>query len=224
MRWSRKVLWLALPVLLAWLAWSPTRTNPQAPGGAPVWVFDHGWHAGIVVLRADLERHAGPVGQGWLRDFPNADWFELGWGDRGFYYEAGGLGDVTIPLAAKALLLPTDSVMHVATGQGDPEWVFHQSTFVRLGLDADALAALVRALEAGSAGADALGPGLYGDSLFYAGQGRYHLFRTCNDWIANALRAAGIGVSRLLSSHSRPLVWELTRRYSDGVKGYLIFK
>ncbi|WP_421704440.1 DUF2459 domain-containing protein [Aliiroseovarius sp.] len=209
--------WALAPVMLFWLAWSPSSTDPQTPDGTPVWVFDHGWHAGVVVERATLEAHAGPVGQGWLADFPDADWFEIGWGDRGFYYEAGGLADVTVPLAAKALLWPTDSVMHVATGRGDPEWVFEGSTSARFSLDDGATARLVAAMEAGSAGGAALGPGLYGTSLFYPGLGRYHLFRTCNDWVAGVLRAAGIGVSRALSTHSGPLVWELNRRHGNGV-------
>lgn len=219
MRQPRRRLWALVPVLLLWLAWSPTRTDPQAPGGAPVWVFDHGWHAGVVVERAALETHAGPIGLGWLADFPDADWFEVGWGDRGFYYEAGGLADVTVPLAAKALLWPTDSVLHVATGQGDPEWVFAGSRPVRFSLDDATQSRLIAALEAGSAGGAPLGPGLYGTSLFYEGKGRYHLFHTCNDWVAGVLRVAGIGVSRGLSTHSGPLVWELTRRHAVGDLG-----
>ena len=214
-RWR---LWLVLATLGAWALWSPTRTDPQAPGGAPVWVFDHGWHAGVVLLREDLAAHAGPVGRGWLADFPQAAWLEVGWGDRGFYYEAGGVEDITGPLAAKALLWPTDSVLHVATGQGEPDRVFHRSTPAHFRLAPQALARLVAALEAGSAGTTPLGPGLYGDSLFYPGQGRYHLLRTCNDWVAGALRAAGIGVSRGLSTHSAPLVWELNQRHGSGVK------
>lgn len=128
---------------------------------------------------------------------------------------------MTVPLAAKALLWPTDSVLHVATGQGDPERVFHRSTPpARFALDEAAMARLVAAMEAGSAGGGAaLGPGgLYGTSLFYRGGqgGHYHLFQTCNDWVAGVLRAGGIGVSRGLSTHSRPLVWELNRRHGGG--------
>ena len=40
--------------------------------------------------------------------------------------------------------------------------------------------------------AAALGPGLYGDSRFYPAWESFHLFRTCNVWTAQALRAAGL--------------------------------
>ncbi len=82
--WCRSV---ALADLVA------TRTDPHAPDGAPLWVFDHGWHSGVVVERATLARQAGPVGQGgWLADFPEADWFEIGWGGTaGFITRPAGL-------------------------------------------------------------------------------------------------------------------------------------
>jgi len=40
-----------------------------------------------------------------------------------------------------------------------------------------------------------LGPGLYGRSRFYASRERFHLFKTCNVWVATALREAGLPVT-----------------------------
>ena len=40
-----------------------------------------------------------------------------------------------------------------------------------------------------------LGPGLYGESRFYAGREPYHLFHNCNAWTAQALEAAGCPVT-----------------------------
>jgi hypothetical protein len=39
-----------------------------------------------------------------------------------------------------------------------------------------------------------LGQSLYGSGWFYAAHGRYHLFNTCNTWIARALSTAGLPV------------------------------
>jgi len=36
-----------------------------------------------------------------------------------------------------------------------------------------------------------LGRGLYGDSRFFAANGKFHLFRTCNVWTGQALAIAG---------------------------------
>lgn len=41
----------------------------------------------------------------------------------------------------------------------------------------------------------ALGPGLYGESRFFASDKTYHLFNTCNTWTASMLRAAGFPIS-----------------------------
>ena len=43
----------------------------------------------------------------------------------------------------------------------------------------------------GSGHAIRLGPGYFRESGFYLATGRYHLFNTCNTWVARALRAAG---------------------------------
>jgi hypothetical protein len=37
--------------------------------------------------------------------------------------------------------------------------------------------------------------GLYPNSRFYSATGRFHLFRTCNTWVAEALRSAGLPIS-----------------------------
>jgi hypothetical protein len=42
-----------------------------------------------------------------------------------------------------------------------------------------------------------MGPGQYGDSRFYPSLENFHLFKTCNVWVAETLRAAGLDVSPL---------------------------
>lgn len=68
----------------------------------------HGWHTGIVVAATDVSR---PIAA-W---FPNARYLEFGWGDRAFYMAR----EQSAWLALRAVLLPTDSVMHVA-GYAEP--------------------------------------------------------------------------------------------------------
>jgi hypothetical protein len=40
-----------------------------------------------------------------------------------------------------------------------------------------------------------LGHGLYGESRFYAARSRYHLFNTCNTWVARALQRTGLDMT-----------------------------
>jgi len=185
----------------------------QVVDGHNVLVLDHGYHSGIVIYRDDLQRFGGAVAKGWLADFPNADWFEIGWGDRGFYLDVPTLSDVTFGVAASALLLPSPSVLHVATGQGDAAQVFAASGQISFSLDSAHMTALIDTLQAGSGGADGLKKGLYLNSLFYAGNGSYHMFYTCNSWVARVLRAGGVNASPLFAQSSSGLFTELNLRY-----------
>jgi Protein of unknown function (DUF2459) len=52
---------------------------------------------------------------------------------------------------------------------------------------------------------------LYGDSKFYSARGRYHLLYTCNTWIADALRAAGLPITPVYAMTAGNLMWQVSR-------------
>ncbi len=186
----------------------------QVPDGHKVIVLNHGYHSAIVLSRDDLGALGGPVSRGWLADFPDAHWFEFGWGDRGFFLESPTLDDVSFAIVAKALFWPSPSVFHVATAPGEVADVFSASDLIRFSLAENNMADLIAALETGAAGRYALGPGLYLNSLFYEGAGSYHLFYTCNSWVASVLRAGGVNASPLFAQSSTVMFWELRLRYN----------
>ena len=62
-----------------------------------------------------------------------------------------------------------------------------------------------------------LGPGLYGMSRFYASREAFHLFATCNVWVAAMLHEAGVPVSPTLSPTSGALLAKL-RRHGQAVR------
>ncbi len=190
--------------------------DPIDPNGASLLVVNHGYHSGLILTRQTLETHASPMGRIWLADFPDADWFEFGWGDQGFYSGVPTWSDLSIGVAARALLIPSPSVMHIATEAGDPKQVFSRSDLLELRLSDQAMALLVTSIEAGAASNKATGPGLYLNSLFYPGQGSYTAFNTCNSWVSQRLRAAGLASGAAPSLFSGGLLWDLRRRY--GVK------
>ncbi|MCP4209521.1 MAG: DUF2459 domain-containing protein [Shimia sp.] len=181
--------------------------------GTPIWVFDHGYHAGLVLGRSALEEFGGDHSQAWLTHFPEAEWFEFGWGDQGFYFEAPTLADVTFAIGAKALLWPTDSVMHVAVGRGSPWTSFVNSDGIEIPVADEALRELVAFVEASVSSTEHLGDGLYGVSAFYKARGSYHVFQTCNSWVSQALRAAEVKSAPAPAVLSSGLLWDLKRRY-----------
>lgn len=214
MRWRIVALVFTLAMATRFVAFG-ANDGWDRDRGTPIWVFDHGFHAGLVLSRDSLEAFGGEPSGAWLKHFPDADWFEFGWGDAGFYFEVPTYEDVTLVIGAKALLWPSDSVMHVATGIGSPLIAFARSDGVEIPVTEAALSEIVAFVEAATASDQPLGPGLYRVSAFYEGQGKYHLFQTCNSWVSQALRAGGLRSAPGPAVLSSGLMWDLKRRYDS---------
>ncbi len=182
---------LLLCCLLCGCAASPVAVLPEAPAVASIFLVPQGGHTGIAVRRADIPASLLPE----KRDFPDADYLEVGWGERDFY-----MAQTAGPwLSFKAAFLPNRSVLHVAGVRGQLPAFFPRSEIVEVRLSRPALEGLLRYVHDAFAreGRDAaapLGPGTYGDSRFYPARETFHLLRTCNVWAAGALRAAGLPV------------------------------
>lgn len=173
-----------------------------------VYVVNHGKHAGLMVERADIPVHLLPE----TADFPYADYLEIGWGEVDYYpADAPGLW-----LTLKAALWPTASVLHVVGIQGEPTSAFAGLEVVRLDLDRRAWRRLIWYIHSSFARGNAqralpLRRGLYGDSWFYPAQGRFHLFNTCNRWIAKGLERAGLRLGWMDPLTSGQLMGRLRR-------------
>lgn len=185
---------LLAPMLLALWACAvppagPARTR-EAGAVIAVYQVAHDGHTGIAVPRAHIPAGLWPES----RDFPQAEYLEVGWGNRDYYY--GRNQGLSGTLNA---MLPSPSVLHVAGFRGPPADFFRASEIVELGVPADGFERLIRYIHdayerAGALPVAALGPGLYGDSRFYPARESFHLLRTCNVWTARALRAAGLPI------------------------------
>lgn len=186
---------LLAPMLLALGACTtpPGPVQPQSNGPVvAVYLVAHDKHSGIAVRRADIPAGLWPES----RDFPQAEYLEVGWGDRDYYYGRNqGLG------AALRAALGSDnpSVLHVAGVRGPLTENFPASEIIEIKLPRDGFERLVRYIQgaydrAGAPAAAPLGPGLYGDSRFYPARETFNLFRTCNVWTARGLRGAGLPI------------------------------
>ena len=156
-----------------------------------IWVVSNGWHSGIVLARADVPESVIPE----IADFPQARFFEFGWGDAEFYpaREAGAW------LALRAAF-PGPAVMQVAGLSDHPARIWPNVTILPFAVDADGLRRLLDFLRqsfdrAGAGRAEVRARGIYPFSLFYPATGRFHLFNNCNSWTAQALTAKGLGAS-----------------------------
>lgn len=163
---------------------------------ATIYLVSHGWHAGLVIRRRDIPEGLWPE----HADFPEADYLEVGFGDRD-YYQAHDPG---LWLAFKAAVWPSAGVLQVVGVRSTVIAYFPHSEIVELPMTRADLHRLIAYVHdsherKGQAKATSLGHGLYGDSRFYPARIRFHLFNTCNVWVANALRCAGYPVVPLRS-------------------------
>ncbi len=155
---------------------------------ATLYVVNHGWHTGLVIRRGDIPNGLWPE----QRQAPPGEYLEVGWGQREFYQTR----DPSLLQALGAALWPAPSILHLVGFNGPVAVRFPYSEVVALQLDAAAMTRVAQyisdAYERNAAGGIIrMGQGLYGDSRFFAGREKFHLFRTCNVWTARALRLAG---------------------------------
>lgn len=203
-------------LLISGCSTTPNTTEPDSASGKsrsqPVWVVDHGWHAGIVIRREALQFSIPSI----RKTFPEDIYLEVGWGDAEFYQAQ----QITPQLVAQAVLWPSSAVLHVAGFDKDPRQYFPRSEVVCVNVSAEEYGDLVRFIGSSFArdGEDRLIPlkrGMVGHSRFYQARGLYHAFNNCNQWTAQALASAGIKVNTFFTLTSDILIRSLPKKEPD---------
>lgn len=157
----------------------------------PVFVVGHGWHTGLMLRFQDIPPER------WQESIPRTGLqaVEIGWGDEGFYRAK----KYTAALAANAFFLPTPSVIHAVLLTKSAEENFLYSDVSVFYADQAGYQRLLDFVDATFAKDPQgklinLGPGIYGQSTFFRAVGSYHFPKSCNAWVAEALRHAGAPV------------------------------
>lgn len=123
---------------------------------------------------------------------PEAEWLVVGWGARQFYTTAGTFADITAASVFNAVI-GDSAVMHLDVA-GDVSGI---AGVKYLTLSDAQFAALLNALDASfqhdQTGAPQSIPDRFSQhDAFFAGNGHFNLFHTCNAWVGETLRAAGV--------------------------------
>ena len=156
-----------------------------------IFVLGHGFHTGLAVDAREVPEAAWPA----RRDFPDADYLELGWGDREYYpREHPGVW-----LALRALFTPTSSTLRVLPVAGPLRPFFRDREIIELQVSQAGFERIVEFVrqthELDADGrAIAIRSELNDGSRFYASPRTFHAFENCNVWVARALEAAGLPV------------------------------
>ena len=187
-------MWVVFALVAQGCAHDPIRPDPPpaCTTAQRLYVVGHGWHAGLVVKRADLVELIPAL----AADLPAAEHLEIGWGDEAFYQAERG----TLALALRALFQSASSALQVVPFSGSPRKHFPQSETVELCGDEDAYRAVVlfvaRSFMRDPDGRLVrLDRSQYGNGWFYRAEGAFSARNTCNTWVAKAIAHAGYPIS-----------------------------
>ena len=170
-----------------------------------VHVVQEYWHTGIIIATDDVPVELWPE----IARFSDKKRIDVGWGDRDFYQVTGR----PIGLAAKAILWPTPSVIRL-DGFNVPVLSYYgnDARVEKIEMDEEHFYNLITFI-AESFVRDEKGNIIPGDdkgesSTFFLGKRKYHLFRTCNTWVALAFKSAGYDIRSFLVLAA----WQLFRQ------------
>jgi uncharacterized protein (TIGR02117 family) len=188
---------------------------PPRPGDAQtIFLVDNGFHTDLVVPRAAIAAHGGPIAAAAARTGGDP-WVMVGWGDARFY-EATSPWQDRILDALRAAFGGRPTVVHLEAVWGPADQVW-KSGVHRIPLSSAGLAALLaradRAFALGPDGAPQYVPATRDpyEAFFRSGEG-FSLLHLCNHWTAELLNAAGLPTTPVLDTLPAGLVLDLGLR------------
>lgn len=158
----------------------------------PVYLIKQYWHTALVFTPDQIDATIIPE----IKYFTGYNLIDFGWGDEEFYQYPG----FDSGLAFGALFYSTPSTLRVEGITYSKETLFEYSEIViKLLVDDDQLIKLNQFLSGTFYRDDArnaviLNSQAGGKIKFFKSPDSYHLFRTCNTWVADALSYAGFEI------------------------------
>ena len=161
-------------------------------GKKEIYLIKQYWHTAIVIDKNDIDPDILPEVE-YFNDFSLLD---FGWGDEEFYQHPG----FDSGLAFKALFYATPSTLRVeGIGISRDTYFDISEIVVRILVSREQLNKIVNFLSStiyrnNNGSSVILSEQGLGRIIFFKANGEYHLFNTCNTWLAQALKKAGIDI------------------------------
>ena len=173
-----------------------------------VWIVQEAWHTGMVFAIDDVDPDHWPE----IRNYKDRNFIDVGWGDEKFYQAHGN----PVFLAARAILWPTQSVMQVFAFNTPLLAAYgRESRILRVPLTPEqfeSLAGFVSGSYIPDESGNPVTSTAYGETdHYFLATRNYHLFRTCNTWVAIAFKQAGFNVRTFFVLNANQLYRQLSR-------------
>ena len=150
------------------------------------------WHTAIVIEKNDIDPKILPE----VKYFNDFSLLDFGWGDEEFYQHSG----FDSGLAFKALFYATPSTLRVeGIGISKDNYFDISEIVVRILVTEEQLNKIVNFISStinrnNNGLPEILSEKGLGRIIFFKANGNYHLFNTCNTWLARCLSSAGIKI------------------------------
>lgn len=163
-------------------------------GKDTIYVVQRDWHTGIVLDTESIEAPHWPE----IEEYAHYRYIDVSWGDER-YYQASNPG---VLLAARAVLFPTSGVIRVTGINAAIDDFYDHYTVLQIIMDdkqmqrlSEFIASSFKRNEQG----ERIPSSVRTESkLYFMSVQKYHLFRTCNTWVAMVLEEAGLDISPFL--------------------------
>jgi uncharacterized protein (TIGR02117 family) len=190
----------------------PTRTDwAEAGAGTDIIVHDNGIHTSIILPNSDQTAPPRFDGDVFLADRARYPWVAIGWGDREFYLNTPTWAELSPRVGVTALIGSGQSLIH----EDRLEHLNLEGEMRRVRLSDAELQRLLAHINAMRTQTVIAGYGA--DDRFFEAKGSegYSILYTCNNWVADALHAAGVQTGRWT-----PLPFGVMWWYRDGPPGH----
>lgn len=171
-----------------------------------IFVVQEGWHTGIIFKTNDVDSTIWPE----IVHYRNKTFVDVGWGDEKFYQVPG----YPFFTAARAVLLPTQSVLRVFP-YSTPilSAYFEDSRILKIGVNRQELNNISRfvaeSYQRNENGEVQLSQLYENNNHYFLSTRNYHLFRTCNTWVALGFKESGFDVRSFFVLYGNQLFRQL---------------
>lgn len=192
---------------------APAVTQPSEGDCIELHLYSNGFHSDIGAPASIF-----PENHPLRRLYPEADTLLIGWGDRAFYKSEGA----DLWLGLDALLPPSPSVFHITYNAPQASAYLAPNDDIAIGVSREGASRFVAYVDrylALNEHGDVIRTSdgkVVGRSVFLRSRGSFHILNVCNQWMARALRRAGVDVNARAAWLAGPLIRQVRRQGRGG--------
>lgn len=188
---------IIFPLAVLFLNTSPAHAATPTQNGSDedqitLYLVKQRWHTGLVIETAIVDTAI------WndIKDFKHPKYIDVGWGDAAFYQHP----DFDLELAVEALFFLTPSALRIE-GFNFPirEYLEMCDVALKLKVSEEGFRKICRFIQStyyhdDGGNFEILSSRFAGNVKFYRANGNYHVFNTCNTWMAECLAKGGVKI------------------------------